>query len=211
MTQIIDRPSTAEQRYTVRSALELARLQLDALAAFTRARREAEDAADGMTSSREDRMDRDRRLEVVQRQHAALVERLDAQLAASGRPLQEELRPRAVVVHRDEWFTAKVCPLLEGQGWEVVARVDNGADAVGIAVAEQPDLLLTGEKLLMLPGEEVVQAVRRYCSSTVVAVQVGHGDQVAELLDVGAHVVVTRQVPPADLVADLTAPARFAG
>lgn len=151
-------------------------------------------------------MDRDRRLEVVQRQHAALVARLDAQWAASGGPLQRQVHRRAVVAHCNEWLTAKVRSLLEDHGWQVLACVDNGADGIGIAAAEQPELLLTGEKLLMLPGADVVQEVRRYCPDTVVTAQVGYSDQVASFLDAGAHVVVTRQVPPADVVAQLTAP-----
>ena len=56
-------------------------------------------------SSREARLDAARRLDVVRRQHAAIVARTDASLRASREALAGQ--PRAVVVHRNDWFSRR--------------------------------------------------------------------------------------------------------
>lgn len=105
-----------------------------------------------------------------------------------------------VIAHRNEWFVGKVTHAFHDRGLLVVAQVDNGADAVGIAVAEQPDLLVVEDTLAMVPGEHVVRDVREYCPRTLVAAQVAYGDRVGTLLRAGAFTVFTRQVPPLDAV-----------
>jgi DNA-binding NarL/FixJ family response regulator len=104
-----------------------------------------------------------------------------------------------VLAHRSQWFLAKVTSALEAAGLTVVARLSNGADAVGVAVAEQPDLLPVEDNLCIVTGEEVVREVRRFSPHTAVAAQVPYGDSVGRLLDAGAVSVFTRQVPPADV------------
>jgi hypothetical protein len=183
-----------------RSQLDLAAQQLRAIERFNQARRMAEGAAAAVARSREMRMDVTRSLEVLRREHDAVVRRSHEQLRVTGALLQGAPERRVVIAHRNEWFAGKVADALLDHGLLVVAQVDNGADAVGIAVAEQPDLLVVEDTLAMVPGEQVVREVRSYCPDTVVAAQVAYGDRVAPLLDAGAAAVFTRRVAPLDAV-----------
>jgi hypothetical protein len=186
-----------------RTGFEIAAMQLAAIERFTAARHAAVLAAEALARTREVRMDAARRLEVLRRQQAALVAQSHVQLQRSGEPLSAELPLRAVLAHRSPWFVDRVGAVLREWQIEVVATPVNGADAVGIVVAEQPELVLVEDSLLMVPGEEVVRDVREFCPDTVIAAQVAYGDRVAALLEAGASVVVTRQVPPADVAAQL--------
>src|SRR5689334_9612201 len=178
--------------------------QLRGIAAWNAARRTIERSdQEAAAGSREMRLDLDRRMEVVRRQHEALVRRTEEQLAASARVLRATAPPRALVVHRNEWFKDKLIDCLMDAGVDVVGRLENGADAVGVAVAEQPDLLVVEDKLPMISGEEVVRQVRRFCPSTMSVVQVSYDDAVASALEAGAHSAFTRRVPPADVAREL--------
>jgi CheY-like chemotaxis protein len=183
-----------------RTELDLTAQQLLAITRFNDARRTAELASAAVARSRELRMDVTRSLEVLRREHDAVVGRAHEQLRLSGRLLRGTPERRVVIAHRNEWFVGKVVVALQDHGFLVVAEVDNGADAVGIAVAEQPDLLVVEDTLAMVPGEQVVRDVRSYCPQTLVAAQVAHGDRVGPLLQAGASAVFTRQVPPVDAV-----------
>ena len=189
--------------WRARTELDLAAQQLQAIARFNDARRTAVTAAGAASRSREMRMDLTRSLEVLRREHDAVVRRAHEQLRVAGRLLQETADRRVVIAHHNEWFVGKVAQALQDRGVVVVAQVDNGADAVGIAVAEQPDLLVVEDTLAMVPGEQVVRDVRRYCPQTLVAAQVAHGDRVGPLLQAGAAAVFTRQVPPLDAVTSM--------
>ncbi len=186
-----------------RTELDLTAQQLQAIARFNNARRTAERGAAVVASSREMRMDVTRSLEVLRREHDAVVRRAHEQLRVTGSLLRGTRERRVVIAHRSEWFVNKVAEALQDRGVLVVARVDNGADAVGIAVAEQPDLLLVEDTLAMVPGEQVVREVRRFCPGTLVAAQVAHGDRVGPLLHAGAAAVFTRRVPPVEAVRSL--------
>ncbi|HVM28947.1 MAG TPA: hypothetical protein VM433_14915 [Mycobacteriales bacterium] len=187
----------------LRTEAELARMQLDALDRWNRARRTAEDASRPGRPSREMRMDLSRRLEVLRAQHEAIVARADRHLEDSVHLLGRRAPCRAVLVHRNEWFTGKVADALSARGVQVVAALDNGAEAVGVVVAEQPDLLLVEETLPMLPGEEVVREARRYAPTTLIGAQVDYQDRIPALLDAGALTAFTRRVPPADVAQGL--------
>lgn len=145
-------------------------------------------------------MDSARQLDVVRRQHEALVSRAHEQLRRSDELLRGTAARRAVLAHRNEWFGGKVAQMIEDHGIAVVARIDNGSDAIGVAVAEQPDLLLVEDTLAMVPGEQVVREVREYSPETLITAHVGHRDRVGLFLDGGAAHVFTRRVPPVDVV-----------
>lgn len=195
---LADSPSSRASR-RARSELDLAAQQLRAITSFNDARRTAEQVAAAAARSRELRMDAARSLEVLRREHDAVVRRAHEQLRLTGDLLRGTAERRVVLAHRSEWFLDKVACALQNRGLLVVARIDNGADAVGLAVAEQPDLLLVEDTLAMVPGEQVVRDVRRFCADTVVAAQVQYGERVPALLDAGAATVFTRQVPPLDV------------
>ena len=183
-----------------RSQLDLMARQLRAIERFNDARHTAEAAAAAVARSREMRMDVTRSLEVLRREHDAVVSRAHDQLRLSGALLEGTAERRVVIAHRNEWFVDKVVHALQDRGLVVVAQVDNGADAVGIAVAEQPELLVVEDTLAMVPGEQVVREVRRFCPGTLVAAQVAYGDRVGPLLHAGAAAVFTRRVPPLEAV-----------
>ena len=187
--------STSTPTWRPRSELDLADQQLRAIARFNTARRTAEAAAAAVARSREMRMDAARSLEVLRREHDAVVRRAHEQLRVTGNLLRGAER-RVVLAHRNEWFLGKVALSLQDRGFLVVARLDNGADAVGLAAAGQPDLVLVEDTLAMVPGEQVVREVRRFCPETRVVAQVAYGDRVALLLEAGASAVFTRTVPP---------------
>jgi hypothetical protein len=48
-----------------------------------------------------------------------------------------------------------------------------------------------------------MQAVRQYCPDALLAVRVAHAGRIVELLDAGADLAVTRQVPPPDVADQL--------
>lgn len=183
--------------------LELAVEQVAAIDRFNRARRAHELALAATARTREMRLDSARSLDVLRRQHAALVERAHSQLRASGQQLGRGGACRVVLAHRNAWFLDRVQTVLQDSDAEVVALTDNGADAIGIVVAEQPDLVLLEDALLMVPGEEVVRQTRLHAPRALVAVQTAHGGGVARLLDAGAAAVYTRQVPPRDVALSL--------
>lgn len=150
-------------------------------------------------------MDNARRLDVLHREHQALVDRAHQQLQASGDLMRSSSPPRVVLAHRNQWFLERVSAVLSDRAFQVVARLDNGADTVGLSVCEQPDLVLVDDTLTMLPGEDVLRQLRHLCPSTRLVAQCGYGDRVEPLLDAGAEAVYTRQVPPADVGAALCA------
>ena len=197
-----------------RSDLDLARQQLAAIDRWHAARRASQDAAQRTATSRESRMDVARRLAVIRAEHKAIVERTDAQLRTSVGLLQRTAPRRAIVVHRNAWFVDKVAADLTLRSIDVVARMTNGAEAVGAVVAEQPDLLLVEDSLPMMSGEDVVREVRTFAPSTRIAAQVAYDDRIAAMLEAGADSAYTRRVPPADVaaaLADLLLPSPWRG
>jgi CheY-like chemotaxis protein len=149
--------------------------------------------------AREARLDAARRLDVLRRVHEAMLARTGDFLARRPGPLQWPLPRRAVIAHRQEWFVNQLNTALREHGITAVAATDNGADALGIVVAEQPDLLLVEDKLVMLSGIELVAESAIFAPHTVVAAQVRSNDDIASMLDAGAGLAFARQLPPADV------------
>ena len=181
--------------------------QLRGIALWHEARRALEQAhaAAGADQplSREMRLDLDRQMVVIRRQHEAMLRLLDDQLTTAPRLPRSAGRPRAVLVHRNEWFLGKLVDGLRSGGVDIIALLENGADAVGVAVAEQPELLFVEDKLPMISGPEVLRQVARFAPSTVTAAQVAHEGAVADALEVGARAAFARRVPPADVAREL--------
>jgi CheY-like chemotaxis protein len=178
--------------------------QLRGSDAFNHTRRQAE-VESAAPRSRETRLDLSRRMDVIRRQHQALIEAADQQLRESAQLLLSRPAARAVLVHRNDWFQSKVSAGLAAAGVRVVAALSNGADAVGVVVAEQPDLLLLEDKLPMFGGDELVRDVRRYAPRTSVVVQVENEWEIERFLTAGADVGFARRVPPADVAAAVSA------
>jgi CheY-like chemotaxis protein len=195
------------QQWRPRPVVEVIEDQLRGIDAWNRVRRareQAEQAAQAAQHSREMRMDLARRMDVIRHQQAALVARTEEQLQASGSLLRERGPARAIVVHRNEWFTERVVGELRRAGLDVVARLENGADAVGVAIAEQPDLMLVEDKLPMISGEDVIREVLRYAPFTIIGAQVSADDGLGAVLEAGAHTAFTRRVPPLEVARELS-------
>lgn len=191
---------SAPSAWHPRTALELASQQLAAIETFHRVRRTLERAEAATARTRELRLDAARRMDVLRRQHAALVARTHEQLCASGEVLGARPARSVMLAHRDEWFVDRVAGGLAGAGVQVCGRWDNGADAVGAAVADQPDLLLVEDTLAMVNGPDVVREVLQYCPTTQVVAQVAYADRIGVMLDAGASAVWTRRTSPAEVV-----------
>lgn len=184
------------------SEWELAARQLRAIAAFHHARAIAAWAAAAGERSREMREQDARRLEVLRRKHEAVIGRAHEQLRLSGVRRPTPATGSRIVLAGPRAHDG--CgSTLEEHGLHVVARVDNGADAVGIAVVEQPDVVVVGDPLAMVATDEVVRDVRRYSpDTTVVAVATTH-ERARACADAGATLVLTGEVPAGELVGRL--------
>lgn len=177
---------------------ELTELQLQALDAWNRARRAAESAVETTALTREMRLDLSRRVEARRREHQAVLACAAEQLRSSG-SLLVRVDPRVVIAHRNPWLREKVAARLTAAGVVVVGIYEDGADAVGAVVVEQPELVLVEDRLPTLSGIEVIRRVRSFSPRTVIGAQVLEGDSVQVLVDAGAQAVFTRRVPPADI------------
>ena len=186
-----------------RGEVEVLRDQLGAIDRWNRARQMTEQATQAAARSREGRLDVSRRMEVLRCQHDALVARTQEHLRDSARTLGSTALCRAVLVHRKQWFRDKVAEALRGSGVEVMTGIENGAEAVGFVIAEQPDLLLVEDSLTMMSGEDVLRSVLPYAPHTVCVAQVAHEDRVGALLEAGARAVWTRRVTPLEVATGL--------
>lgn len=146
--------------------------------------------------TRELRLDRARRRDARSRERAALIDRAQQQLVASGTMLRG-CPPRFVLAHRNEWVRAQVRDRLCAAGLALVGEFADGADAAGTVVAEQPELLLVEDLLPTVPGIEVIARARDFAPGTVVGAQVQDSFGMAAAVAAGALAVFTRRIPPA--------------
>jgi CheY-like chemotaxis protein len=165
----------------------LAELRAHALAAWQDARTAAVGDAVPVPDSREDRMDLERRREVFARQAEAIE---------NHEPRAQTDAPRVVVARRQEWAAHRLATQLTADGYDVVAVVVDGADAVGICVTEQPDLLLVEDVLMRMTGGEVLEAVRALCPDTRCIAQIGGAAMRDVFLAAGAHDTHLRNAGP---------------
>lgn len=186
-----------------RSQLELMTAQLEAIDAWHRARRASEVAAESVALTREMRLDLSRRMDASRREQQALLARADQQLRDSGELLSGRAPTRAVLAHRNAWLRDAVAARLEGRGINVVGVFDDGAEAAGTVVVEQPDLLLVEDRLPTLSGLELVQRVREFAPEAVVGALCLDAGGITAFIDAGAQAVFTRRVPPVEIADQL--------
>ena len=198
-------PTPVSQFPPGRDAVELVRTQLEAIDAWNAEARSASAAVVSASLSREMRLDVSRRMDARRREQVALLARAAAQLEASGQLLSGRARVRAVLAHRNAWLRDAVSARLTALGVVVTGAFEDGADAAGTVVVEQPDLLLVEDRLPTLSGLELVQRARLYCPGTLIGVQVADGSSIASLTEAGARAVFTRRIPPQDIAEQLVA------
>lgn len=196
-------PRTPPPAWRTRSELELMAQQVQAIDRFNRARRLREQTLAATARTRELRMDASRSLAVLRREHAALIARSHEQLRASGAVLTGQAQRRVVLAHRSAWFLGAVERELLGTDVAVVARLDNGADVIGLVVAEQPDLVLVEDALAMARADDVLRAAREFAPDTLVGVQGVENGRAGPLLEAGAVAVFDRRVRPREVAGRL--------
>ena len=176
--------------------------QVDAVDAWVAGRRKREvDLQAGM--SRTERMEAARDLEALRRTDDTIKRRCARGLDAEVGPMRMP-GMTAVIAHRHAWFVDRLALLLGSHGVSVLACTDNGAEALGVVVAEQPDIVLAGDRLAMMAGRLLLAEVRLYAPFTVLGVQASDPDQ-ADALRAGVDSVFLRHHPPAVIAEALVA------
>ena len=191
-------PEQSRRRPVLSSADRIVR-QAGAIDAWLAARREREQALHSRSMNRDERMELGREVEALRRTHEAIKERcslgLNADLDALASP-----GITAVLAHRHTWFVDKLALFLGGRGVTVLVSTDNGAEALGAVVAEQPDIVLVGGCLAMMHGRALLVECRLYAPGALLAAQAAD-PQEGETLRAAADSLFLRHHPPA-VVAD---------
>lgn len=183
---------------TRRTSLELLRDQLSGIDSWARQDRLQQSPA-GLPA------DVERRTRARQRERTAVLARAARQLEGSVELLGQGCRASALLVHRDPWLRGRLAEHLEAQGVAVLAQLDDGADAVGVLVVEQPDLLLVEPLLPHLSGLEVLRRAQQHAPGTLTTAQVTDAGEGDRYLSAGAGAVCLREVGPEGLAAQLLA------
>ena len=154
--------------------------QVLAIDGWNTARRERQRLLQAGPASRAAKEAAARQADMLRRTQQAIESHAARELARALGPL---LLPTAtaVVAHRHPWYADEVARLLKERGVTVVGCTDNGADALGVIVAEQPDIVLIGDRLAMMTGEVLLQEARVVapCSRQVIQTS---SEQAAERL-----------------------------
>lgn len=103
-----------------------------------------------------------------------------------------------LVVHRHRWFTDPLCRSLADDDTAVPYVIADGADGIGIMVAEQPDVVVIEDRLSSVTAVDFVTRARRLAPRTAVAVQITTAQTSTEVLTAGASAVFTRRLGPED-------------
>ena len=192
-----------ERSWGAASEADLVIGQILAIDAWFRACPEA--SVPATKSSREDRMERDRQRRTLEAISSAIRSRTALGQEDDNAPKSKPGSLRAVVAHRNPWFVQTLSAVLAEYGVHMVDQLVNGAEAIGVTIAEQPDLLVIEDAMALLTGVQAVQLAGRYAPRTLTAVQVGHRERIQRLLEAGADVAFVRSVPLRDVAGDLTA------
>lgn len=179
--------------------------QVDGIDAWNLARQARERALQAGPVSRQDQLEARRRIDMLAHAHATVLACASSDLAKQPTPLAAAIGRRAVVAHRHLWFADRLSQALSARGVQVIGASENAAEALGVVVAEQPDLLVIGDSLVMLSAAELLSEVALFAPATVRAVQVANSNGVGLMLDAGAHSVFTQQVPQQETADQLLA------
>ncbi|MEX2291259.1 MAG: hypothetical protein WD794_13160 [Mycobacteriales bacterium] len=195
--------SAQSQRGATLSPTDRIVRQVLAVDAWIAARRDLERQLRAPGRSRDERMDVERQVEALRRTHDAIkgccARGLDAEIEPFHQP-----GPTAVVAHRHPWFAEKLSLNLGVLGVAVLACTDNGPEALGAVLAEQPDVLLAGDRLAMMTGMDFLAECRVYAPETLLAVQASD-EQQADAHRALSDTVFLRHVPPAAVAEALVA------
>lgn len=177
--------------------------QVGAIDAWIAVRRQREQALQAPSMPRAERLDVARQVDALRRTHDAIRGRCALGLGAEVAPLRLT-GPTAVVAHRHAWFADRLALLLGGHGVTVLVTTDNAADALGAVVAEQPDIVLVGDSLAMLPVGVLLADVRLFAPDALLAVAASDSQRAHALRD-RADAVFLRHQTPGDVADTLNA------
>ena len=110
---------------------------------------------------------------------------------------------RALLVHRNAWLCGKVTDRLQERGVDVIGQFEDGADATGALIVEQPELVLVEDRLPTLSGLEVLHRAARFAPRTIVGAQMLDTEELDAYLAAGAAAVFTRRIPPVEIADQL--------
>lgn len=190
-------PSTNQRRQhrPARDIAELTDRQVRGIDAFVCWRRSVEDDGDYPAHT----TDAAHWAAALRRMHEAVVAQADRPVAGPW----GDVGRTALLVVSDASFGRAVRRLLEEQGVRVTGVTALGPEAVGWAVAQQPDLLVIEASVMELGGEDTVRHVRRFCPHATIAARVEDSREISDMLDAGADASYVRSVSAADLVREL--------
>ena len=115
---------------------------------------------------------------------------------------------RLLVVDDNEVFAKTVTSLLEAQGGiEVVDHAANGRLGVGLAAALAPDVVLMDLDMPVMNGLEATAELARAGTPVVVLTASLTARDAEQAAAAGAVVVLTKDVPPAEIAAAVLAAA----
>jgi DNA-binding NarL/FixJ family response regulator len=114
---------------------------------------------------------------------------------------------RCLVADDHPALVAAVSDFLESQGFEVVGRARDGVAAVADIRETKPDIALVDYRMPHLSGVELLQQIREAAPDTLIAVYTADSDRsiVASVFDAGAHALILKDAPLADLAQALKA------
>lgn len=195
-------PEQRRRRPVLSAANRIVR-QAGAIDAWLTARRQREQTLQSSPLNRDERLDAAREIDALRRTHEAIKERCSRDLDADLDALRC-LGVTAVVAHRQKWFVDKLALLLGGHGVTVLVGTDNGAEALGAVVAEQPDIVLVGSSLAMMHGWALLAQSRLYAPGALLVAQACDAQEAAQMR-AAADSVFLRHHPPAVVAESLAA------
>jgi hypothetical protein len=167
--------------------------QLHALDAWNAFRQQRERQLTAAELSRDERMFARFEIESMLRTHAAVLHRVTLALASAGDAATSP-SPTAVIAHRSQWFGDRVRRAVEASGTRVLECTDNGAEALGVVIAEQPDCVFASDRLAMVSGEQLVAQTTCYSPLTQLFVH-AEQDPEAPFQRAGCVVLTSRHRP----------------
>ena len=197
------RPVPEQTRRTALAPAPRIVRQVEAVDAWIAARREREQALHAPSMSRDERMDVAREVDALRQTHDAIRVICARGLGVQTEPLRRP-GPTAVLAHRHAWFVDTLALLLGERGVSVLVSTDNAADALGAVVAEQPDMVLVGDRLAMMPVDHLLPEIRRFAPDTLLTVAASDL-QSAGAWRAQADEVFFRHQPPRDVADTLSA------
>jgi DNA-binding NarL/FixJ family response regulator len=108
---------------------------------------------------------------------------------------------RCLVADDHPALVAAVSDFLESRGFEVVGRARDGVAAVADIKETKPDIALVDYRMPHLGGVELLEQIREAAPETLIAVYTADSDQslVGSVFDAGAHALILKDAPLADL------------